>query len=61
MSERNRTPPNEPLTPGQERAAVLLARGMRPSRVVDELGGGRTTLWDWQQLPAFEACSILAG
>jgi hypothetical protein len=28
---------------------------MRPSRVLEELGVGRTTLWDWRQLPAFEA------
>ena len=36
---------------------MLLARGLRPSQVVEELGIGRTTLWDWRQLPAFEARS----
>ncbi len=55
MSEQNRTKPNGRLTPQQERAAVLLARGVRPSEVIDDLGVGRTTLWDWRQLSAFEA------
>jgi hypothetical protein len=55
MSERIRTSANTPLTPKQEQAAVLLARGMRPSRVVEELEVARTTLFEWRRLPAFEA------
>ncbi len=36
---------------------MLLARGLQPSQVVEELGVGLTTLWEWRQLPTFEARS----
>ena len=54
-TERNRTLANEILAPRQERAAVLLARGLRASEILEELDVGRTTLWEWRRLPAFLA------
>lgn len=45
----------EGLTAQQERAAALLITGKGILEVARELGVHRSTLWNWQRLPTFEA------
>lgn len=52
MTKQNGT---ERLTPAQAQAVSLLAAGRGPTEVAEELGVSRTTLWEWQHRPDFEA------
>jgi len=44
-----------PLAPRRRRALSLLAEGRTTTEVATELGINRSTLWRWQQEPAFAA------